>query len=99
MFHVVHAVETGAHGFAVGAAVIGESYTRHADTPAQTALTIKQLITNTDSQTASEAARAAKALPFNGQILSTFTSTSLTPSCRSYLPRRGTAARADCAGG
>lgn len=90
MFHVVHAVDKNDLGFAVSAAVFGEGYARHADTPAQTARKqIEQLVTGTDSQTAAEAARKAKALPFNGQIdpYKHIDDAELP----TYLPRRGTA--------
>lgn len=90
VFHVVHEVFKDELGFSKKAAVFGESFKRHADTPAQTALKdIEQLVTGTDSQAAAEAARKAKSLPFGGQ---------LDPykhiddaKLPTYLPRRGTA--------
>lgn len=90
VFHVVSEVQKTEFGFSTDAARIGESYKRHADTPAQTALKdIEQLVTGTGSQTAAEAARKAKALPFNGQIdpYKHIADTELP----TYLPRRGTA--------
>lgn len=72
-FHVVEPVLKDSYGQVKGAAVIGESYKRHADTPAQTAAKeIEQIVTGSASQAEAEAARraieASKALPFGGQI-------------------------------
>lgn len=45
------------------------AFKRHADTPAQKAVKeIEQLVTDTDSSAAAEAARKAKALPFGGRL-------------------------------
>ncbi|MDR1310629.1 MAG: DDE-type integrase/transposase/recombinase [Burkholderiaceae bacterium] len=69
IYHVVHAVQRDEWGFAKDAPVIGESYKRHADTPAQTAAkAIEQLVTDTDSQADAKAARKAGRLPFGGRI-------------------------------
>ena len=77
-------------GFSADAARIGESYKRHAETPAQTALKdIEQLVTGTDSQAAAEAARKAKSLPFGGQFDPYKHIDDAT--LPTYLPRRGTA--------
>ena len=90
VFHVVHEVFKDELGFSKKAAVFGESYKRHADTPAQTALKdIEQLVTGTDSQTAAEAARKAKSLPFGGQLDPYKHIDDAT--LPTYLPRRGTA--------
>ena len=90
VFHVVHEVFKNELGFSKKAAVFGESYKRHADTPAQTALKdIEQLVTGTDSQAAAEAARKAKALPFGGQFDPYKHIDDAT--LPTYLPRRGTA--------
>lgn len=89
VFHVVHEVFKDENGFSEKAAVFGESYKRHADTPAQTALKdIEQLVTGTDSQAAAEAARKAKALPFGGLDPYKHIDDATLPT---YLPRRGTA--------
>ena len=70
--------------------MFGESFKRHADTPAQTALKdIEQLVTGTDSQAAAEAARKAKSLPFGGQLDPYKHLDDAT--LPTYLPRRGTA--------
>lgn len=90
VFHVVSEVQKTEFGFSADAARIGESYKRHADTPAQTALKdIEQLVTGTDSQAAAEAARKAKALPFGGQFDPYKHIDDAT--LPTYLPRRGTA--------
>lgn len=90
VFHVVHEVFKDENGFSEKAAVFGESFKRHADTPAQTALKdIEQLVTGTDSQAAAEAARKAKALPFGGQLDPYKHIDDAT--LPTYLPRRGTA--------
>ena len=90
VFHVVHEVFKDERGFSEKAAVFGESYKRHADTPAQTALKdIEQLVTGTDSQAAAEAARKAKSLPFGGQLDPYKHLDDAT--LPTYLPRRGTA--------
>ncbi|CBJ42985.1 DDE-type integrase/transposase/recombinase [Ralstonia solanacearum] len=90
VFHVVAEVQKTEFGFSTDAARIGESYVRHADTPAQTALKdIEQLVTGTESQAAAEAARKAKALPFGGQLDPYKHIDDAT--LPTYLPRRGTA--------
>lgn len=90
VFHVVNEVQKTEFGFSTDAARIGESYKRHADTPAQTALKdIEQLVTGTDSQAAAEAARKAKSLPFGGQLDPYKHIDDAT--LPTYLPRRGTA--------
>lgn len=90
VFHVVSEVQKTEFGFSADAARIGESYKRHADTPAQTALKdIEQLVTGTDSQAAAEAARKAKVLPFGGQFDPYKHIDDAT--LPTYLPRRGTA--------
>ena len=69
VFHVVNEIQKNEFGFREDAAVIGESFKRHADTPAQKASNeIEQLVTETDSVTAAEAFRKAKKLPFGGKI-------------------------------
>lgn len=90
VFHVVNEVQKTELGFSTEAAVIGKSYQRQADTPAQTALKeIEQLVTGTDSQAGAEAARKAKTLPLGGQFdpYKHIDDTTLP----TYLPRRGTA--------
>lgn len=90
VFHVVNEVQKTEFGFSTAAARINESYKRHADTPAQTALKdIEQLVTGTDSQAAAEAARKAKSLPFGGQLDPYKHIDDAT--LPTYLPRRGTA--------
>lgn len=93
-FHVVEPVLLDGYGQAIGAAIIGETYKRHADTPAQTAgKAIEQIVTGTASQAEAEAARKAmnanQALPFGGQIDPyKHVDTNALPA---YLAKRGTA--------
>ena len=90
VFHVVHEVFKDENGFSENAAVFGENFKRHADTPAQTALKeIEQLVTGTDSQAAAEAARKAKKLAFDGKYDPYKHIDDAT--LPTYLPRRGTA--------
>ena len=89
VFHVVNEIQKNEFGFREDAAVIGESFKRHADTPAQKAANeIEQLITETDSVTTAEAFRKAKKLPFGGKIdpFKHIDETTLP----TFLPRRGT---------
>ncbi|MCU7097892.1 integrase catalytic domain-containing protein [Salmonella enterica] len=87
-FHLVEEVKKDEYGFAEGAAVLGQSYNRHADTPAQTAAKqIEQLVTGTGSEADAAAARKAKALPFGGRLdpYKPITDSDLP----AFLPRRG----------
>lgn len=89
VFYIVPEVLKNEFGFAMEAAVIGESFKRHADTPAQKARQeIEQLVTGTSSVAEAEAARKAKALPFGGQLqpYKHIDDTDLP----AFLPRRGT---------
>jgi hypothetical protein len=90
VFHVVNEVPKDDFGFAYNAAIIGEEYKRHKDTPAQTARKeIEQLVTGTDSVSAAEAARKSRALPFGGRFdpYKRLDETEMLPA---FLPRRGT---------
>lgn len=83
-------VERDEYGFEREAPVIGESYARHADTPAQTAVKqIERLVTGADTLEAAEAARKANAVPFGGAI-DPFKE-AREASLPSFMPRRGTA--------
>ncbi|APV88263.1 integrase catalytic domain-containing protein [Salmonella enterica] len=87
-FHLVDEVRKDEYGFAEGAAVLGQTHKRHADTPAQTAAKqIEQLVTGTDSEADATAARKAKALPFGGRLdpYKPITDSDLP----AFLPRRG----------
>lgn len=89
VYHVAEKIARDDMGFAVGAPVIGESYKRHADTPAQANIKANELLaTSTTTQAEAEARRRARALPFGGEIdpYKPITDTVLP----SYLPRRGT---------
>jgi hypothetical protein len=88
-FHVVEKIERNEFGFREGAAIIGETYNRHADTPAQrNAKDVEQLTMGASTQGAAEAARKGKTLAFNGTIdpYKSVTDTVLP----AYMPRRGT---------
>lgn len=93
-FHVVEPVLLDEYGQARDAAIIGESYKRHADTPAQTARKeIERLVTGGGNVAEVAAARKAinsnKALPFGGRIDPyKHVDTAVLPA---YLPKRGTA--------
>lgn len=87
-FHLVEEVRKNEYGFAEGAAVLGQRYQRHADTPAQTAAKqIENLITESNNETDAAAARKAKALPFGGRLDPYKTLT--THELPTFMPRRG----------
>lgn len=89
VYHVCPVVIKGEGGYDSNAAMFGEEYKRHADTPAQTALKeIEKLVTGTDTLEAAAAARKGKALPFGGQLDPyKYIDDDKLPT---YLPRRGT---------
>lgn len=69
VFYVAERVNKDAFGFAEDAAVFGENYKRHQDTPAQTnAKAIEQLLTGSDTLVDAKAARKAKQLAFDGKL-------------------------------
>lgn len=89
VFYVVPMVVTNEFGFSLDAATIGESFKRHAETPAQVARKdAAQLAMGADSQEGEAAARKAKAVPFGGQLqpYKQMTEADLP----AYMPRRGT---------
>ncbi|MCM2494568.1 DDE-type integrase/transposase/recombinase [Burkholderia glumae] len=89
MSFVVPIVNRNEFGYAETAVMIGETYRRQADTPAQHTLReIEQLVTGASTSAEVEAARKVKVLPFGGR---------LDPykhieeaDLPTYLPRRGT---------
>ncbi|MFL1515267.1 integrase [Pseudomonas prosekii] len=89
VLHVIERIGVDAFGFAATAAVIGEQYKRHADTPAQVSRKmLEQIATGTGSESDALAARKAKSVPFGGLIdPHKHVSDTLLPR---YLPRRGT---------
>ncbi|RJX32382.1 MAG: integrase [Oxalobacter sp.] len=90
VYHLVAEVARDKYGYAVDAATIGERYSRHADTPAQTAAKeIEMLVTGTHSLDEAAAVRKARALPFGGKLdpWKHIDDTQLPE----FLPRRGTA--------
>lgn len=90
LYYVLERKERDENGFHTDAAVIGEKYKRHADTPAQKARKeIEMLTTGTTTVTEAEAARKTKAQPFGGRIdpYKRVKETALP----TYLPRKGEA--------
>lgn len=91
IFYVLPRVEKNDAGFAINhGAIIGESFKRHADTPAQQARKeAERLATGANTEAEVAAARKAKAIPFGGKLqpFKHIDDTELA----TYLPRRGTA--------
>lgn len=90
IFHVVEKVERNEFGFRQDAPVICESYSRHADTPAQrNAKDIEMLVMGAKTLEAAAETRKGKGLAFNGELdpYKPVTDTVLP----AYLPKRGTA--------
>lgn len=90
VYYVLDRKEKDDNGFHTDAAVIGEKYKRHADTPAQKARKeIEMLATGTTTVTEAEAARKAKTQAFGGRIdpYKRVKETALP----AYLPRKGEA--------
>ncbi|MBP5958172.1 transposase family protein [Pseudomonas anatoliensis] len=87
-YHVIERIGVDAFGFAETAAMIGERYARHADTPAQVSRKVlEQLATETSCEADALAARKAKAVPFGGRIdPHKYVNDTVLPA---YLPRRG----------
>lgn len=89
VYYVVPLVERNEFGFDVAAPVIGQTFKRHVDTPAQQARKeAAELAMGTEGEEATLAARKAGAVPFGGQ---------LQPykhiedaDLPAFLPRRGT---------
>ncbi|WZB60855.1 hypothetical protein WJ970_24295 [Achromobacter xylosoxidans] len=68
-YQVVQRVTYDQFGMVADAPVIGESYARHADTPAQTnAKALELMATDTSTETEAKAARKAGTVAFGGQI-------------------------------
>lgn len=89
VYHLIEPIQRNELGFREGSVVIGERYSRHADTQAQRhGKDIEMLLTGTDTLEAAEAARKGKALAFNGELdpFKPVTDTVLP----AYLPKRGT---------
>lgn len=90
-YHVCPVVERGDLGYRVDAAVIGESYSRHADTPAQKALQeIEVLATGTAVPEEQAAFRRKNQVPFGGQFNPFRRAEEAHDAAPTYLPRRGT---------
>lgn len=89
VFHVVPVVERDERGFVEGAPVIGESFSQHAETPAQVARKeAEKLATGAVTEAEVAAARKAKAIPFGGQLKPyQHIDDAQLPS---FMPRRGT---------
>lgn len=92
VFYVVEPVLKDEHGFDQGAAVIGERYTRHADTPAQRAAKdIEKLLMNEPTLEGAAAARKGKRLAFGGKVDPWKHMDNGIANLPAYLPKRGTA--------
>lgn len=89
LIQVIPAVVVNEYGFDVTGPVIGETFKRHADTPAQEARkAAAELAMAASDSEAVEAARKAKAIPFGGQLQPyKHIDEAELPT---YLPRRGT---------
>lgn len=88
-YHVIERIGVDKFGFAETSATIGETYKRHAETPAQQSRKVlEQIATGTTNQADAEAARKGKAVPFGGLIdPHKHVNDTVLPA---YLPRRGT---------
>src|SRR5471030_455739 len=88
-YHVIERIGVDEFGFAETSATIGETYKRHAETPAQLSRKVlEQIATGTTNQADAEAARKAKAIPFGGLIdPHKHVNDTVLPA---YMPRRGT---------
>lgn len=92
VFYVVEPVEKDDFGFDQGAPVIGESYRRHADTPAQLAAKeIEKLAMGEETLEAAAAARKAKRLPLDGAIDPWKHIDEALENAPAWMPKRGTA--------
>lgn len=99
VYYVVEPVGKGEFGFDAGAVVIGEDYTRHADTPAQRdAKAIEKLLMGVDTLEDAAAARKGKRLAFDGQLDPFKHIERELQDAPAYLPRRGTALNAPMPG-
>lgn len=86
--YVCPAVEKDENGFAASSPVVGETFQRHGETPAQKAkVEIDQVVMGVSSQAEATAARKEKALPFGGRFdpYAVFDEATLP----TYMPRRG----------
>ncbi|MBT2294524.1 DDE-type integrase/transposase/recombinase [Pseudomonas fluorescens] len=88
-YHIIERIGVDEFGFAETSATIGETYKRHAETPAQLSRKVlEQIATGTTNQADAEAARKAKAVPFGGLIdPHKHVTDTVLPA---YMPRRGT---------
>jgi hypothetical protein len=89
-FYVLEPQGEDEWGFADGAPVMGESYSRHKDTPAQThAKAVHRLVMGAATDTEAAAKVKAKEMPFNGEIDPYISQ--VEANVPTYLPKRGTA--------
>lgn len=92
VYYVVEPVGKGEFGFDAGAVVIGESYARHADTPAQTAAKdIEKLLMGETTLEGAEAARKGKRLAFGGAVDPWKHIDNGLENAPAWMPKRGTA--------
>jgi hypothetical protein len=92
IYYVVEPVGKDSNGFDIGAPVIGESYRRHADTPAQRAAKdIEKLLMGEETLDGAGQARKAKRLAFDGKIDPWKDMEDGIANLPAYIPKRGTA--------
>lgn len=92
VYYVVEPVGKDRFGFDAGAAVIGEEYKRHADTPAQRAAKdIEKLLMGEATLDDAAAARKGKRLAFDGAVDPWKDMEAGIAQLPTYLPKRGTA--------
>jgi len=87
---VIEPIGKGAFGFDDTAVIIGESFARHADTPAMIAgKEIEKLLMGADTLGDAEAARKEKRLAFDGSLDPWKHMDHAIEQAPAYLPRRG----------
>ncbi len=89
---MIEPVAKDVHGFDVGAPVIGDSYARHADTPAmRNAKAIEKMLMGEETLEGAAAARKGKRLAFDGKVDPWKHMEASLANAPVYLPKRGTA--------
>jgi hypothetical protein len=91
VYYVIEPVAKDAWGFATASPVIGETYRRHADTPAQTAAkAIEKLAMGEATLEGAAAARKGKRLAFDGRIDPWKDVADKVAALPAYIAKRGT---------
>lgn len=92
IYYLIEPVGKDEFGFDVGAVVIGESYARHADTPAQTAAKdIEKRLMGETTLEGAAAARKGKRVAFDGKVDPWAHVDQALEDAPAYLAKRGTA--------